>query len=267
MLYIDTGMCVFCSAPLERTKLLLRSSGEAPPASRTIFGTFGRTVREQGLASLWRGNLANVRRYAPLQALNFGLFSSYQQAVAKSSPNHSSVRDLSLATQCVGGAVAGATSLVVAYPIDHARTQIMQLRYAGHYGADGKSIPTPEHLNGSVFRYLKHEASQPGGFSKLYRHFTVTATGVAVYRALYFGLYERFRFDPITRTTNWSLRARTEFLAPTTTDAETSKKTRGAVMGFVTNMAVAIGATYAAALVSVRLSVELRESVCVDCFV
>ena len=32
---------------------------------------FGRTYREEGLVSLWRGNTANVIRYFPTQALNF----------------------------------------------------------------------------------------------------------------------------------------------------------------------------------------------------
>jgi solute carrier family 25 (adenine nucleotide translocator) protein 4/5/6/31 len=33
---------------------------------------FGRTVRDEGFGSLWRGNTANVIRYFPTQALNFG---------------------------------------------------------------------------------------------------------------------------------------------------------------------------------------------------
>lgn len=33
---------------------------------------FGRTVRDEGIGSLWRGNTANVIRYFPTQALNFG---------------------------------------------------------------------------------------------------------------------------------------------------------------------------------------------------
>ena len=32
---------------------------------------FGRTYRDEGLLSLWRGNTANVIRYFPTQALNF----------------------------------------------------------------------------------------------------------------------------------------------------------------------------------------------------
>jgi solute carrier family 25 (adenine nucleotide translocator) protein 4/5/6/31 len=36
-----------------------------------VSDAFGRTYREEGLVSLWRGNTANVIRYFPTQALNF----------------------------------------------------------------------------------------------------------------------------------------------------------------------------------------------------
>jgi solute carrier family 25 (adenine nucleotide translocator) protein 4/5/6/31 len=36
-----------------------------------IVDCFRRTYAEEGLASLWRGNTANVIRYFPTQALNF----------------------------------------------------------------------------------------------------------------------------------------------------------------------------------------------------
>ena len=37
---------------------------------------FGRTYRDEGLLSLWRGNTANVIRYFPTQALNFAFSAS-----------------------------------------------------------------------------------------------------------------------------------------------------------------------------------------------
>ena len=36
-----------------------------------LFFTTSRVVAEEGFGSLWRGNLANVIRYFPTQALNF----------------------------------------------------------------------------------------------------------------------------------------------------------------------------------------------------
>lgn len=38
-----------------------------------------RVPREQGLTSLWRGNLANVIRYFPTQALNFAFKDTFKK--------------------------------------------------------------------------------------------------------------------------------------------------------------------------------------------
>ena len=38
-----------------------------------------RVPKEQGFASFWRGNLANVIRYFPTQALNFAFKDTYKR--------------------------------------------------------------------------------------------------------------------------------------------------------------------------------------------
>lgn len=40
---------------------------------------FVRIPKEQGVAAYWRGNLANVIRYFPTQALNFAFKDKYKQ--------------------------------------------------------------------------------------------------------------------------------------------------------------------------------------------
>ena len=39
---------------------------------------FSRTVKDEGMVSLWRGNTANVLRYFPTQALNFAFRDTYK---------------------------------------------------------------------------------------------------------------------------------------------------------------------------------------------
>lgn len=39
---------------------------------------FRRTVRDEGVLSLWRGNTANVIRYFPTQAMNFALHDTFR---------------------------------------------------------------------------------------------------------------------------------------------------------------------------------------------
>ena len=43
---------------------------------------FTRTMKNEGVASLWRGNTANVIRYFPTQALNFAFRDTYKSMFA-----------------------------------------------------------------------------------------------------------------------------------------------------------------------------------------
>ena len=47
-----------------------------------IVECFTRTTRNEGIASLWRGNTANVIRYFPTQALNFAFRDTYKSMFA-----------------------------------------------------------------------------------------------------------------------------------------------------------------------------------------
>ena len=65
------------SAPIERVKLLLQTQHNNPKLKERpyngIIDCFSRCVKEEGVASLWRGNWANVLRYFPTQAINFSI--------------------------------------------------------------------------------------------------------------------------------------------------------------------------------------------------
>lgn len=47
-----------------------------------IVECFRRTIKNEGTASLWRGNTANVIRYFPTQALNFAFRDTYKSMFA-----------------------------------------------------------------------------------------------------------------------------------------------------------------------------------------
>lgn len=47
-----------------------------------IVECFSRTIKNEGTASLWRGNTANVIRYFPTQALNFAFRDTYKAMFA-----------------------------------------------------------------------------------------------------------------------------------------------------------------------------------------
>ncbi|ESQ41294.1 hypothetical protein EUTSA_v10013800mg [Eutrema salsugineum] len=74
---VSAAVSKTAAAPIERVKLLIQNQDEMLKAGRLsepykgIGDCFGRTVKDEGFGSLWRGNTANVIRYFPTQALNF----------------------------------------------------------------------------------------------------------------------------------------------------------------------------------------------------
>ena len=63
-------------APLERVKMLLQIQDAhkgiaADQRYKGVVDCFARVNKEQGFLSFWRGNVVNVIRYFPTQALNF----------------------------------------------------------------------------------------------------------------------------------------------------------------------------------------------------
>lgn len=169
-------------APIERVKLLLQVQYANPniPKEQQYKGIgdcFSRVASEQGVMSLWRGNLANVIRYFPTQALNFACKDTYKKWLCPYNPKTEPVKFF-VGNMASGGA-AGATSLCVVYPLDFART-----RLAADVGsADGK-----REFDGLVDCLKKIAAKD--GVSGLYQGFGISVIGIIFYRASYFGLFD-----------------------------------------------------------------------------
>jgi solute carrier family 25 (adenine nucleotide translocator) protein 4/5/6/31 len=92
---------------------------------------FVRIPKEQGMTAFWRGNLANVIRYFPTQALNFAFKDVYKNIFMKGVDKKTQFWTWFAANLASGGA-AGATSLCVVYPLDFARTRyysVKRLKY------------------------------------------------------------------------------------------------------------------------------------------
>lgn len=116
-------------APIERVKLLLQTQdankkiqdGTAKKYTG-IVNCFQRVVSEEGFTALYRGNLSNVIRYFPTQALNFSFNSTYKKIFcpynSKKEPFKFFIGNL------LSGGFAGATSLCVVYPLDFVRTRL-----------------------------------------------------------------------------------------------------------------------------------------------
>jgi len=170
-------------APIERVKLLLQvqhASKQIEESKRYkgIIDAFVRIPKEQGIVAYWRGNLANVIRYFPTQALNFAFKDKYKQ-VFLGGVDKKTQFWRHFAGNLASGGAAGATSLCFVYPLDFARTRL---------GADvGKSGAERQFkgLGDCLVKVFKSD-----GLIGLYRGFGVSVQGIIIYRAAYFGFFD-----------------------------------------------------------------------------
>ena len=168
------------AAPIERVKLLLQNQGEQSAITKKYTGivdVFVRVPQEQGVAAFWRGNMANVIRYFPTQALNFMFKDYYKQYLEQP---RSAGFWWCLAGNMASGGAAGATSLLVVYPLDFART-----RLAVDVGKGAN-----REFTGTVDAILKTARSSGWGRGGVYNGFMVSCVGIIFYRGAYFGLYD-----------------------------------------------------------------------------
>jgi len=187
------GISKTIAAPIERVKLLVQNQDEmlksgrlAVPYKGTI-DCFRRTLTEEGVLALWRGNLANVIRYFPTQALNFAFKDNFKKLMPIDKKKDGYVKQF--AANMVSGGAAGAVSLTFVYSLDYARTRLANDNKSAKKGGDRQ-------FNGLLDVYRKTYASD--GFVGLYRGFWISCVGIVVYRGCYFGFFDSLK--PIVLT-------------------------------------------------------------------
>jgi len=169
-------------APIERVKLLLQTQAAnkklaGDKAYKGIMDVLVRVPKEEGVSAFWRGNLANVIRYFPTQALNFAFKDTYKKIFCPYNPK-TEFWKFFMGNLASGGA-AGATSLMFVYPLDFARTRL---------AADVGRNAGDRQFNGLVDCINKVRAVD--GVKGLYQGFGVSVLGIIAYRACYFGGYD-----------------------------------------------------------------------------
>jgi solute carrier family 25 (adenine nucleotide translocator) protein 4/5/6/31 len=170
-------------APIERVKLLLQvqhaqKTIAADQRYTGILNCFMRVSKEQGVWSLWRGNLANVIRYFPTQALNFAFKDTYKRWFLAGVDKKEHFWKF-FAGNLASGGMAGATSLCFVYPLDFGRTRLAMDVGKGAGDREFKGLAD------CLVKIAKHDG--PIG---LYRGFVVSCQGIIVYRAAYFGVFD-----------------------------------------------------------------------------
>ncbi|KAJ1971360.1 ADP/ATP carrier protein [Dimargaris verticillata] len=178
---VSAGISKTVVAPIERVKLLLQVQASSTQITadkryKGIMDAFRRIPAEQGFTSLWRGNMSNVIRYFPTQALNFAFKDKYKSIFQR----YDAKTDFwkFFAGNLASGGAAGATSLLFVYPLDFART-----RMAVDIGTKGnRQFTGLGHCISTIYK--------TDGMKGLYQGFGVSVAGIIVYRAAYFGGFD-----------------------------------------------------------------------------
>jgi len=177
---VSAAVSKTAAAPIERVKLLIQNQDEMLKSGRLstpykgIVECTTRVVKEEGFVSLWRGNLANVLRYFPTQALNFA-FRDYFKKLFGFKKDKDGYTKWFIGNLASGGA-AGATSLLFVYSLDYARTRLANDNKAAKKGGSERQF------NGLIDVYKKTYKSD--GIIGLYRGFAISCVGIIVYRGL-----------------------------------------------------------------------------------
>jgi solute carrier family 25 (adenine nucleotide translocator) protein 4/5/6/31 len=171
-------------APIERVKLLLQVQHiskqiAAEQRYKGMIDCFVRIPKEQGFAAFWRGNMANVIRYFPTQALNFAFKDKYKQVFLGGVDKNKQFTRYFIGNLASGGA-AGATSLCFVYPLDFARTRLAA--DVGKASGGGREFSG---LGNCLTKIFKSD-----GLAGLYKGFGVSVQGIIIYRAAFFGIYD-----------------------------------------------------------------------------
>ncbi|CAM6088524.1 unnamed protein product [Calypogeia fissa] len=186
---VSAAVSKTAAAPIERVKLLIQNQDEMLKSGRLsepykgIGECFSRTIRDEGVLALWRGNLANVLRYFPTQALNFA-FKDYFKKLFGYKKDRDGYWKWFGGNLASGGA-AGASSLLFVYSLDYARTRLANDAKSSKKGGGDRQF------NGLLDVYKKTLASD--GIAGLYRGFNISCVGIIVYRGLYFGMYDSLK--------------------------------------------------------------------------
>lgn len=121
-------------APVDRIKILYQVSSarfslaDVPRVARTI-------MKEEGVAALWKGNVATMIRVFPYAGVQFMVFDKCKSTILRRAEERNRVNGetskevgLTPLESLLAGSVAGATSVVATYPLDLTRAQLAILK-------------------------------------------------------------------------------------------------------------------------------------------
>lgn len=174
------GISKTISAPLERVKLLLQTQDSNFQLKGKKYTGFTncmlRIYKEEGILAYWKGNWANILRYFPTTAFNFGFKDFFKRTFNKYDPEKNP--KMFLMGNVMAGGSAGACCMLLIYPLDFSRT-----RLGVDVGKDGKKLfNSLTHCMTSIYK--------KNGIKGLYQGLGISMASIFSYRGMYFGFFD-----------------------------------------------------------------------------
>eukprot|EP01119_Soliformovum_irregulare_P021554 TRINITY_DN7201_c0_g1_i1.p1 TRINITY_DN7201_c0_g1~~TRINITY_DN7201_c0_g1_i1.p1 ORF type:complete len:295 (+),score=71.31 TRINITY_DN7201_c0_g1_i1:142-1026(+) len=164
-------------APLERVKILFQIRSKSYPTDG-IGSTFKQIITKEGVLSLWKGNTATVTRIFPYAAIQFFAYEKYREILKRGSMIRipTPIRDLTC------GSLAGATSVIMTYPLDLIRVRMAVVAHR------------PSGIIQTASSIIHHE-----GFLGLFRGISPTLLGILPYAGVNFATFEGLKNFAVNR--------------------------------------------------------------------
>ncbi|BES91909.1 carrier protein [Nesidiocoris tenuis] len=179
------GMCSKTAvAPLDRIKILFQAHN-SHYSHLGVFSGIRAVVSKESLIALYKGNGAQMVRVFPYAATQFTAFEVYSQIFKDLMGTHSH------AAKLLAGSSAGATAVLLTYPLDTIRARLA-FQITG-----GEMYTGIVHAATSIFK-------EEGGLKGLYRGFVPTLCGMIPYAGLSFYCFEMFKMLCMKYIPDWT---------------------------------------------------------------
>ena len=165
-------------APVERIKLLLQTQRVNSRISNNTSYKGGiyclkDIVEKEGFVALWRGNMANVMRFFPNQAFNFALKDKFRRflgisTAAGGATQNNMPKNILFWNNMIAGSAAGATTALLTYPLDLARTRL---------ATDVTLIGNEKQRQFNGVMDCIRQSYVEGGLTRVYRGFPLSVCG------------------------------------------------------------------------------------------
>ncbi|KOO28328.1 mitochondrial carrier protein [Chrysochromulina tobinii] len=168
------GVSKFCTAPIDRVKLMYQVSPDRVFSVSAAMSTAQRIVNTSGVMGLWRGNSIAVLRDVPYAAIIFSSYAMIEESICGHLQRSPDVWSRSAA-----GGTAGAIATCLTYPLDVLRAR---------FGAEWEGKPR----YGSYYQGVR-EILRSEGAAALFAGLRPTLLGIMPYSALSFAAFETFK--------------------------------------------------------------------------